>query len=232
MAALAALLALLGLALNARPGSAGVEEGVSSRAVSDELLVRFEAGTTVTERAAVRRRAGVRLERKLLLPGLQLVRSEPGVPLTEAIRTLERQPRVRYAEPNWIATLDAAPNDARFSEQWALHNTGQSGGTPGADISAVDAWDITTGSSDVVVALIDDGLRYDHPDLAANMWENPGEAGDKKLNRVDDDGNGLVDDRLGWDFEHGDPIPTTAATARTWPVRSPPREATGAASPG
>ena len=80
------------------------------------------------------------------------------------------------------------PNDTQWNQQWGLHNTGQTGGTADEDIDAPEAWNITTGSSDIVVAVLDTGIDYTHPDLAANMWTNPGEiAGDS----IDNDGNGL-----------------------------------------
>lgn len=101
------------------------------------------------------------------------------------------------------------PNDPAFGEQWSLHNTGQTfkGGTlhatAGADIDAPEAWELEVGSSEdpVVVAVIDTGVQFDHPDLAANMWRNPGEVPD---NGIDDDGNGYIDDVYGWDFYKGD----------------------------
>ncbi|MCW5777071.1 MAG: S8 family serine peptidase, partial [Phycisphaeraceae bacterium] len=107
-------------------------------------------------------------------------------------------------EPNLIYQPMRVPNDPLFTNQWGLDNTGQfinSGfftgfGTPGADISAVAAWDVTIGSRDVIVAVIDTGVDIDHPDLAANIWRNPNET----PNGQDDDGNGFVDDLYGWDF--------------------------------
>ena len=88
---------------------------------------------------------------------------------------------------------------------WGLHNTGQTvngvAGTADADIDAPEAWDMTTGSTAVTVGVADTGIAYDHPDLAANIWLNPGESGGgKETNGVDDDGNGKVDDFRGWDF--------------------------------
>jgi hypothetical protein len=95
--------------------------------------------------------------------------------------------------------------DPSFGQQWALQNTGQSGGKVDADIDAPEAWGLTTGSSDVVVFVIGTGIDYTHPDLAANIWTNPGEVAG---NGIDDDGNGYVDDIHGWDAygDDGDPM--------------------------
>jgi len=89
------------------------------------------------------------------------------------------------------------PNDTRFGELWGLKNTGQTGGTVDADIDAPEAWDIYTGSADMVVAVIDTGINYNHIDLQANIWINMDEI---PANGLDDDGNGYVDDIRGWNF--------------------------------
>jgi len=108
-------------------------------------------------------------------------------------------------DPNGIGSTAATPNDSRFSEQWSLNNLGVSGATTDADIDAPEAWDITTGSSAVTVAVIDTGVDFTHPDLSGASWVNTGEiAGNSR----DDDGNGLIDDLNGWDFVNGDNDPT------------------------
>ena len=110
-----------------------------------------------------------------------------------------------YVEPDYILYTDAtSPNDTQFGQLWGLNNTGQSGGTLDADIDAPEAWDITTGSSNVVIAVIDTGVDYNHSDLAVNMWVNPGEvAGDG----LDNDGNGFIDDIYGIDTVNDDSDP-------------------------
>ncbi|MDO8987556.1 MAG: S8 family peptidase, partial [Coriobacteriia bacterium] len=114
-------------------------------------------------------------------------------------------PGVQYAQPNYLHHIDAVPNDPRFDELWGMQNTGQTGGTVDADIDATVAWEEQTGSSDVIVAVIDTGVDYNHPDLAGNMWVNAGEI---PRNMLDDDNNGFVDDVYGYDFANrdGDPI--------------------------
>lgn len=95
------------------------------------------------------------------------------------------------------STLPDASNDPMLSSQWHYHNTGQTGGTPGADIRLFEAWKIETGNKNVIVAVTDGGIQTDHPDLAANIWVNEGEISG---NNLDDDHNGYVDDIHGYSF--------------------------------
>ena len=129
----------------------------------------------------------------------------PGASEAEVMAWATAQNGVIYVEPNFVVHSEATyPNDPSFPQQWGLHNTGQLGGRPDADIDAPEAWDITTGSRSVVIAVIDTGVDYNHVDLANNTWVNPGEIpGDG----IDNDGNGFVDDINGWDFAYGDADP-------------------------
>jgi subtilisin family serine protease len=129
-----------------------------------------------------------------------LVRLDGRLSVEQAVAQAEADPRVEYAEPNYLYELhDTRPNDPRFGDEWGLMNPvfSLSGGATPADIGATRAWDITIGSSDLVVAIIDTGVDISHEDLAANIWTNPREIAG---NGVDDDGNGLVDDVHGWNF--------------------------------
>lgn len=121
---------------------------------------------------------------------------------------------VAYVEANTLLYADTVtPNDPRFGELYGLNNDGATGGSPDADIDAPEAWTMTTGSRNVVVAIIDTGVDYLHPDIAPNYWSNPGETGldaagnDKSANGIDDDGNGFIDDFRGWDFVNNDNDP-------------------------
>ncbi|NQU75398.1 MAG: S8 family serine peptidase, partial [Planctomycetes bacterium] len=117
---------------------------------------------------------------------------------------LSGNPGIAYYQPNYVMQLWALPDDPSFDELWGLNNTGQDGGTADADIDAPEAWDYTIGSADIIVGVTDTGVDYTHPDLADNMWINPGETAD---NGIDDDGNGFIDDIYGWDFGDDDSDP-------------------------
>lgn len=117
--------------------------------------------------------------------------SVPGVVTQELIDLLNSDPRVKFAGFNFIMTINVVPDDTEFNALYGLNNTGQTGGTLDADIDAPEAWDITTGAHSIIVAVIDTGIHTEHPDLASNIWTNPGEIAG---NGIDDDGNGYIDD--------------------------------------
>jgi serine protease len=112
-----------------------------------------------------------------LVPGLWEVRLTGGMSVAQALAAFRASPWVVAATPNFRLSIARAPNDPQYPTMWGLDNTGQTGGTPGADLSAPQAWDLTTGSRSTVVAVIDTGVDYTHPDLAANIWVNAGEVG-------------------------------------------------------
>ncbi len=123
------------------------------------------------------------------------------------IKQYSLDPNVIYAEPNYIYHTCLIPNDPDLNLQYYLHNTGQTGGKPDADIDALEAWDIETGDENIVIAIHDTGVDWDHPDLEDNIWINPGEdlngngiVDPSDFNDVDDDSNGFIDDIRGYDF--------------------------------
>ncbi len=127
-----------------------------------------------------------------------------GADVLEVVAQLSGLPGIAYAEPNYVVSADALPDDPKFDQLWGMDNTGQTGGVADADIDAPQAWDINTGSGNMVVGVIDTGVNYKHEDLAANIWTNPGEI---PGNGLDDDGNGFIDDVHGWDFVNNDNDP-------------------------
>jgi Subtilase family/PASTA domain len=165
----------------AEPGNAG------------GLIVRFEPGVSAAERRHVLAEHGLASERRLARSGLELVRASPS-----AAAALENEPQIRYVEKDRVYQLAVTPNDPEFGQMWGLHAAPDDD-----DIDAPEAWDLTTGASSVVVAVIDTGIADTHPDLSPNVWTN----GAEMTNGLDDDGNGLVDDVRGWDFFDDDNDP-------------------------
>jgi subtilisin family serine protease len=193
--ALAGPLLALGLVLLSGAVAAAQTGQPGPRHAPDSILVRFKAAAPPSEQAQAHALAGGSVHRSFtLVEGLQVVRVPRGMTVKDAIERYQRHPAVLYAEPNWIVRHQASPNDPRFADLWGLNNTGQSGGVPDADIDAVEAWNLTTGSASVVVAVIDTGIDPNHPDLTANLFRN---TADCNSNGVDDDGNGQIDDCFG-----------------------------------
>jgi subtilisin family serine protease len=174
--------------------------------VPGELLVKFRKGTLSSQITnSLNKMSLISTRAYASVPRLRKVTLAPGVSTAAALQAYAADPDVEYAEPNYRYRPLAVPNDPRFGEQWSLNNTGQIlGARPGVDISAEAAWDITTGGTDVVVAVIDGGVDYTHEDLAANIWRNTPEC---SANGIDDDANGYVDDCLGIDTADNDSDP-------------------------
>jgi len=175
----------------------------------EHVLVRFKPGVTGDGIAAAHRAANTKgtLRRYRSVDGLMLMKVSTGT-VKRAIAAYRRNPNVIYAEPDYRVHAFVTPNDPGFPTMWDLQNTGQTvngvPGTPGSDIHAVPAWDLTTGSSDIVVAVIDTGVDYTHPDLVGNLGPFPLEL---PGNHLDDDGNGWIDDVYGVDFVNHDSDP-------------------------
>ncbi|HWP58697.1 MAG TPA: S8 family serine peptidase, partial [Candidatus Acidoferrales bacterium] len=181
--------------------------------VQNEILVKFRPAADESDKVVAHHNAGGKRAKVFKhVKGLERIKLPPGLSVKDAIEFYQQNPEVLYAEPNYIvkttakaaATVAATPSDPSFGSLWGLHNTGQSGGTADVDIDAPEAWNITTGSSNVVVVVIDTGIDYNHQDLAANMFRN---TADCNNNGFDDDGNGHTDDCFGIDTIHDDTNP-------------------------
>ncbi|HUU83801.1 MAG TPA: S8 family serine peptidase [Phycisphaerae bacterium] len=175
------------------------------------------------QKNALHARMGTTFRKEFRLINADVIKVPPGAGLQAVAQRYAKQPGVTFVQPNYIYQAIALPDDPNFpfvpsslgppDDQllWGLHTTAQDGAPiPSdvafdSDIDAAEAWEVTTGSSDVVVAVIDTGVDYTHPDIVANMWTNAGEIAG---NGIDDDGNGFVDDYYGYDFinDDGDPF--------------------------
>jgi subtilisin family serine protease len=161
--------------------------------VKDEVLVKFKTETNNAARAEAV--GGANVVEKLTDTGWVRVKLGAGEDVSSAIGRFRGRREIDAVQPNYYYHLLLTPNDPQFT------STGMYGL---AKISAPQAWDLTTGSSAVVVADIDTGMRYTHQDLAPNAWINSGEIAG---NGVDDDNNGFIDDVNGWDFFYNDSNP-------------------------
>lgn len=163
--------------------------------VDGDVLVQFTADATPAQKQGLADQYGS-VEANFRSVNGYLLSVDGSMNEENLADTLTDLPYVNYAGVNRVLTPTRTPNDPLFDLQWALNNTGQdpTSGTPDADIDAPEAWDIFQGSADTVVAVIDSGSDYTHPDLLPNLWRNPFEV---PGNGIDDDGNGYVDDLFG-----------------------------------
>ena len=173
--------------------------------VPNQVIVKFKDNVSTANISTLQSTLDAEVLGKIPSLGMQLWET-PETEVANVMATYSTDPNIEYIVPNYKRDLaQTFPDDSSFDQLWGLHNTGQTGGTNDADIDAPEAWDITTGSANnVVVGVIDSGIDYTHPDLAANIWTNPGEIPD---NGEDDDGNGYVDDVHGYDFSDFDSDP-------------------------
>ena len=166
-----------------------------------EVIVVLEQPASQADLRELNQENDATIEKDLPRSDVNVVDLPQNLTVAEAVRAYEGSPDVAYAEPNFKVYPTAVPNDPSYNNLWGLNNTGQTGGTADADIDAPEAWDTSRGNSGTVVGVIDEGIDVDHPDLRANIWTNSGEVAGNKL---DDDGNGYVDDVNGYDFANND----------------------------
>ena len=169
------------------------------------LIVKFKPSASGEIRDDIHRRHGSEKIKEFPSLNIHHVKFKKEMSIEEAIAVYQAEPDVEYAEPNYLFTVQTIPNDSYFYYLWGLNNTGQTGGTPGADIDALRAWDVTKGSNDVFIAVIDTGVDHNHSDLFQNMWVNVAESNGAP--GVDDDGNGYADDIRGINTYDDNSIP-------------------------
>jgi subtilisin family serine protease len=189
----------------------------------NSLIVKPKETASPSELAALKAAMGVTQVTTASQSGIQIWKTSSGN-VEQLISNNINNPALEYMELDYIITLPdvqttsrtkkenlatitpqtTTPNDPDYPLLWGLNNTGQTGGKPDADIDFPEALALVTGTQKKPVGVIDSGIDYTHPDLAANMWINPGEIAG---NGIDDDGNGYTDDVYGWDFANNDNDP-------------------------
>lgn len=189
--------------------------------LTSEVIVRYvDSLPARRSRVSLHREVGTRLVGTADDFRMDVVRADDVAAAIAAARAYERDPSVAFAEVGVKRFLRLTPDDTHYAngDLWGLNNTGQSHvtagggtqtGTSGADIDAPQAWDVETGDTGTVVAVIDTGVALTHPDLQNNLWVNTGET---PSDGIDNDGNGRIDDVNGFDFADldGNPNQTSA----------------------
>ena len=184
------------------------ETPADTEAVSEQIIVNFKENVAPAAKADIRRAEGLEKTKDLELIGAEVDKVK-GQPVEAAIRALNSRPNVEYAERDYIVHPTGYADEPHFGQLWGLHNTGQNGCTPDVDINGPEASAVTQGDPNLVVAVIDTGVDFSHPELTDRRWVNPGESGGgKETNGIDDDGNGFVDDVNGADFLNNDGNPS------------------------
>jgi thermitase len=166
---------------------------VSKSYRKDEIFVRFKYSSKASYKA-ISKKINIQIGATVIkeyseVKGLQLVKIAKNISLKDALAKYTKNSNILYAEPNYAYTQNSIPDDTYYNNQWGL-----------SQINAPDAWNITTGSSKVIIAVVDSGIDLNHSDLKADIWVNKGEI---PGNGIDDDHNGYIDDIYGWNFVTG-----------------------------
>ena len=189
-------------------GQSNSIENFRANFAPDRFLVKFNQNINKETVVNMAKGLDVKFVQRIHRRGIFRIEIEKGKDINAIMEAFKTNSSVEYVEPDFIVySDDQIPNDPQFSKLWGLHNTGQivnnTPGTANADIGAPAAWDKITGSNHIIVAIIDAGIAYSHPDLEANIWQNTNES----LDGFDSDGNGFTDDIRGWDFVNNDNDP-------------------------
>src|SRR5919107_2853074 len=208
--ALVSTLALCALMFSpASVNTRAANDGGKAKYKADEILIQFKAGATDLDIVSARNSVGAltkkqlkRAERAAAKGELELATIQSGLSVEDAVRIVQEHPAVAFAEPNWVVQHQLAAVDTYYTNGnlWGMYGDA----TTPVNVygsQAGEAWAAGhTGSSSVYVGIIDEGVDYEHIDLAANIWTNPFDP----VDGVDNDGNGFADDAHGWDFFEDD----------------------------
>lgn len=171
-------------------------EDKNGRIVMNEMVIRFNRELSEEEINKFLIDSNISIKKYIAALNYHILSLPEGMTYYDALAYFKSKKMLYQAEPNYIIPIKAIPDDPSFPLQWGLNNSvGPS--VNGADIDAPEAWDFSDGGRGVVIAVIDTGVDYTHEDLADNIWQNPYEI---PSNNIDDDGNGYIDDVMGWDF--------------------------------
>jgi subtilisin family serine protease len=177
--------------------------------IDGQLIVKFQDWVPLQDQYHLLRQDGLRVLYRYPAMKAFSVSFDKKQPVPSMVNQLRRQKSTKWVQANFLGTrTQTTPNDPRFNQSYALDNTGQAiggfVGFPDADMDAPEAWSLITDASEITIAVVDTGCRLNHEDLTSNIWNNDGEI---QGNNIDDDGNGLIDDIVGWDFLGNDNIP-------------------------
>lgn len=206
---------------------------LSSERIQNEVLIKFKKGVNAQKTNQIRssipnleaEKLGLSGIEKWVLPSVIIVENIFLNDVDAVIQHFESNPNIEVIEPNYELRTTLVANDPGIEALWGLNNTGQTGGSIDADIDAQEGWDIQKESPSIKVGVVDSGIDWTHPDLVDNIWQNLGEDddGDGQViewtgthwildpgdltDEDDNDGNGYVNDLIGWDFINNDNNP-------------------------